>query len=54
MGESRVKDEILTGQFAPNAEFTKRKKGSDKPLIEHDKMRAAVTYKVRMQGTVGP
>lgn len=53
MGETRVKDEIITGNFAPNAEFTKRKKGSDRPLIEHGKMQGAVTYKVRMRGTAG-
>lgn len=54
MGESRVKEEITTGQFAPNAEFTKRKKGSTKPLIDTGAMRRAVTYKVRMRGTVSP
>lgn len=54
MGESRVKDEITSGQFAPNAPFTVNKKGSSKPLIDTGAMRRAVTYKVRMQGTVGP
>lgn len=54
MGETRVKDEIINGQFAPNAPFTVNKKGSSKPLIDSGKMRSSVTYKVRMQGTVGP
>ena len=53
MGESRVKEEITHGQFAPNTAFTVNKKGSDKPLIDSGKMRAAVTYKVRMRGTAG-
>lgn len=54
MGESRVKDEITHGQFAPNAPFTVAKKGSSRPLIDTGSMRRAVTYKVRMRGTVGP
>lgn len=54
MGQSLVQEEITNGQFAPNAEFTKRKKGSSKPLIDTGKMRSSVTYKVRMRGTVGP
>ena len=53
MGETRVKDEILTGNFKPNAEITKQRKGSSHPLIDSGKMRAAVTYKVRMRGTAG-
>lgn len=55
MGESYMKDEITNPgtPFAPNADFTVRKKKSSTPLIDTGAMRAAVTYKVRMKSGTG-
>lgn len=55
MGESLLKDEITNPgtPFAPNADFTVRKKKSSTPLIDTGAMRAAVTYKVRMKSGTG-
>lgn len=45
-----VQEEIVDGEFTPNAESTIRKKGSDKPLIDTGTMRQSVNYIVRRRG----
>lgn len=47
LGADLVKEAIADGDWEPNAEATKRKKGSDKPLIDTDAMRQAATWQVR-------
>ena len=42
-----VQEEIVDGDFAPNAPATINQKGSDKPLIEAGGMRQSVNYVVR-------
>jgi hypothetical protein len=39
-----IQKEIVDGDFAPNAESTIRKKGSDKPLIDTGRMRQSVHF----------
>ena len=48
VGADLVKEAIADGDWEPNApETIKRKKGSDKPLIDTDAMRQAATWQVR-------
>lgn len=49
-GKSLVQEEIGSGSFAPNAESTIRKKGSDKPLIDTGRMRQSVNYIIKPRG----
>ena len=44
-----VQEEIVSGDFAPNAESTIAKKGSDKPLIDTGFMRQSVNYQVKQR-----
>ena len=45
-----VQDEIVNGGFAPNAESTIKKKGSEQPLIDTGTMRQAVNFVVKQRG----
>ena len=47
VGAQLVKEAIADGDWEENSEATKRKKGSDKPLIATDAMRQAATWHVR-------
>ena len=47
LGADLVKEAIADGDWEENAEATKRKKGSDKPLIDTDAMRQAATWQGR-------
>ena len=42
-----IQDEIMNGNFVPNAESTVRRKGKNKPLIDTGRMLRSVTYEVR-------
>ena len=44
---SLVKRGITIGKWKGNAESTKRKKGSSKPLIDTGRLRASITYEVK-------
>ena len=46
----RIQSEILDGNFAPNAEATIRRKGSDHPLIDTGRMMQSVHYKTGEKG----
>lgn len=41
-----IQEEIATGDFVPNAPYTIKKKGSDRPLIDTGQLRKSITYKV--------
>ena len=45
-----VQQEIVDGGFAPNAETTVKKKGSDKPLIDSGLMRESVNFVIKGRG----
>lgn len=45
-----VQDEIVNGGFAPNAESTIKKKGSEQPLIDTGTMRQSVNFVVKRRG----
>lgn len=45
-----VQEEIVDGEFAPNAPSTVKKKGSEKPLIDTGHMRQSVNYVVKKRG----
>lgn len=45
-----VQDEIVNGGFAPNAESTINKKGSEQPLIDTGTMRQSVNFVVKRRG----
>lgn len=45
-----VQEEIVNGGFAPNAESTIRKKGSEQPLIDTGTMRQSVNFVVKRRG----
>lgn len=45
-----VQEEIVNGGFAPNAESTIKKKGSEQPLIDTGTMRQSVNFVVKMRG----
>lgn len=49
-GVSLIQEEITKGSFAPNAESTIRKKGSNKPLIDTGTMRQSVIYVIKDRG----
>lgn len=42
-----VQEEIVNGEFEPNAPSTIKRKGSDKPLIDTGRMRQSVNYVVK-------
>lgn len=42
-----VQEEIVNGGFAPNAESTIKKKGSEQPLIDSGTMRQSVNYVIK-------
>lgn len=46
-----VQEKITNGSFEPNAESTKRKKGSSKPLIDTGRMRQSVNYVIKQKGS---
>lgn len=46
-----IQNEIVSGSFAPNAESTIKKKGSDKPLIDTGRMRQSVNYVIKPKGS---
>ena len=46
-----VQEEIVNGNFAPNAPSTIRKKKSDKPLIDTGHMRQGIHYVKRRKGS---
>ena len=45
-----VQEEIVEGDFAPNAPSTIKKKGSEQPLIDTGYMRQSVNYVVKRRG----
>ncbi|WP_320972294.1 hypothetical protein [Enterocloster bolteae] len=45
-----VQEKITEGSYAPNAESTIRRKGSNKPLIDSGKMRQSVNYVIKKKG----
>ena len=45
-----IQDKILSGEFAPNAPSTVRKKGSSKPLIDTGRMMQSVNYVIKRKG----
>lgn len=48
-----IQEEIVEGEFEPNAPSTIKKKGSEQPLIDTGTMRQSVTYVVRKAGSGG-
>ena len=50
MQKALVQNEIKSGGFAPNAEPTKKKKGSDKPLVDTGRMRQSVSVEIAEKG----
>lgn len=50
VAKALIQEEIVDGEFEPNAASTIKKKGSDKPLIDTGTMRQSVTYVVRRAG----
>lgn len=42
-----VQNEIVDGEFVPNAPSTIKRKGSDRPLIDTGKMRQSVNYVIK-------
>ncbi len=44
-----IQQEIVDGDFAPNAESTIAKKGSEQPLIDSSHMRESVNFVVRVR-----
>lgn len=47
-----IQEEIVKGNFEPNAPATIRKKGSDKPLIDTGTMRESVNYVIVERGSM--
>ena len=45
-----VQEEIVEGDFAPNATSTIKKKGSERPLIDTGHMRQSVNYVIKSRG----
>lgn len=45
---SMVRSSIENGAWKPNADFTVKKKGSNKPLIDTKRMKKSVTYEVNI------
>lgn len=50
IAKALVQDEIVNGGFAPNAESTIKKKGSEQPLIDTGTMRQSVNFVVKRRG----
>ncbi len=50
--ENAIRQAITDDSYVPNAPSTKRKKKSDKPLIDTGKMRQSVTSQVRDTGSI--
>ena len=48
-GVGIIQEEIVNGEFAPNAPSTIKKKGSDHPLIDTGHMRQSVHYVIRKE-----
>ena len=46
-----IQEQIVKGSFAPNAESTVRKKGSNKPLVDTGRMRQSVNYVIQKKGS---
>lgn len=44
-----VQDKITDGDYAPNAQSTIQRKGSDKPLIDTGRMRQSVHFVIRLK-----
>ena len=51
--ETNIKNEIIRGDFVPNAPYTIAKKKSDKPLIDTGRMLGSVRYVVKKRRTRG-
>lgn len=45
-----IQNEILTGDFEPNAPYTVEKKGSDHPLIDTGEMLRSVNFMIQQKG----
>ena len=45
-----MQNEIIEGDFVPNAPSTIRKKGSSRPLVDTGKMRQSVNYVIKSKG----
>jgi len=45
-----VQEEIVNGDFAPNAESTIKRKGSERPLVDTGHMRQSVNYVIKRRG----
>jgi hypothetical protein len=50
LAKGLVQDEIVNGGFAPNAESTIQKKGSERPLIDSGTMRESVNFVIKRRG----
>ena len=50
LAKGLVQDEIVNGGFAPNAESTIQKKGSEQPLIDTGTMRQSVNFVIKRRG----
>lgn len=46
-----MQDKIKSGDFAPNADSTIKKKGSSKPLVDTGRMRQSVNYVIQKKGS---
>lgn len=46
-----IQEEIVKGDFVPNAASTIRKKGSDTPLIDTGRMRQSIHYVIQEKGS---
>lgn len=49
--QSKIQNEILTGDFVPNAQFTIDMKGSSRPLINTSHMLQSIRYVIKTGGT---
>jgi len=49
-GVAAVKQKMLDGPFQPNAESTKKRKGSDKPLFDTSQLFQSITHVVGGEG----
>lgn len=45
-----VQEEITKGNFVPNSEATRKRKGSDTPLIDTGRMKQSVNYVIKKKG----
>lgn len=45
-----IQKEIVNGDFVPNSPETIKRKGSDKPLIDTDRMRQSINYVIQEKG----